>query len=54
MLRQGLKRERVDLVVVFCALADALLMTAGVLGAAQPAFVIGACTADALWFTALG
>jgi len=35
VLRQGLKREHVGLVVAFCALADALLMTAGVLGAAQ-------------------
>ena len=35
VLRQGLKREHVGLVVTFCALADALLMTAGVLGAAR-------------------
>ncbi len=35
VLRQGLKREHVGLVVVFCAVADALLMTAGVLGAAR-------------------
>jgi L-lysine exporter family protein LysE/ArgO len=35
VLRQGLKREHVGLVVVFCAAADALLMTAGVLGAGQ-------------------
>lgn len=33
VLRQGLKREHVGLVVAFCAAADALLMTAGVLGA---------------------
>ncbi len=32
VLRQGLKREHVGLVVAFCAIADALLMTAGVLG----------------------
>lgn len=35
VLRQGLKREHVGLVVAFCAGADALLMTAGVLGAGQ-------------------
>ena len=35
VLRQGLKREHVGLVVAFCAGADALLMTAGVLGASQ-------------------
>ena len=33
VLRQGLKLEHVGLVVAFCALADALLMSAGVLGA---------------------
>jgi L-lysine exporter family protein LysE/ArgO len=35
VLRQGLRREHVGAVVVFCALADALLITAGVLGMAQ-------------------
>ena len=35
VLRQGLKREHVGLVVAFCAGADALLMAAGVLGAGQ-------------------
>ncbi len=35
VLRQGLRREHVGSVVVFCALADALLITAGVLGMAQ-------------------
>jgi len=35
VLRQGLKREHVGLVVGFCATADALLMSAGVLGAGQ-------------------
>ena len=35
VLRQGLKREHVGLVVAFCAAADALLMSAGVLGAGQ-------------------
>ena len=32
VLRQGLARQHVGAVVAFCALADALLMTAGVLG----------------------
>ena len=35
VLRQGLRREHVGGVVLFCALADAVLMTAGVLGMAQ-------------------
>ncbi|AXV83943.1 LysE/ArgO family amino acid transporter [Ralstonia solanacearum] len=35
VLRQGLRREHVGSVVVFCAMADALLITAGVLGMAQ-------------------
>lgn len=35
VLRQGLKREHVGSVVLFCALADALLVAAGVLGMAQ-------------------
>jgi L-lysine exporter family protein LysE/ArgO len=35
VLRQGLRREHVAPVVLFCALADALLITAGVLGMAQ-------------------
>lgn len=35
VLRQGLRREHVGPVVLFCALADALLITAGVLGMAQ-------------------
>lgn len=35
VLRQGLKREHVGSVVLFCALADALLIAAGVLGMAQ-------------------
>ena len=35
VLRQGLRREHVGSVVLFCALADALLITAGVLGMAQ-------------------
>ena len=35
VLRQGLRREHVGAVVVFCALADALLIAAGVWGMAQ-------------------
>lgn len=35
VLRQGLRREHVVPVVAFCALADAVLITAGVLGMAQ-------------------
>lgn len=35
VLRQGLRREHVGLVVGFCAVADALLIAAGVLGMAQ-------------------
>ena len=35
VLRQGLRREQVGAVVLLCALADALLITAGVLGMAQ-------------------
>lgn len=35
VLRQGLRREHVGTVVIFCALADAVLMTAGVFGMAQ-------------------
>ncbi|AOZ03567.1 amino acid transporter [Cupriavidus sp. USMAHM13] len=35
VLRQGLRREHVGSVVLFCALADALLICAGVMGMAQ-------------------
>ncbi len=35
VLRQGLRREHVSAVVMFCAVADAVLITAGVLGMAQ-------------------
>lgn len=35
VLRQGLRREHVGSIVLFCALADALLIAAGVLGMAQ-------------------
>ncbi|WP_428979410.1 LysE/ArgO family amino acid transporter [Cupriavidus oxalaticus] len=35
VLRQGLRREHVGSVVLFCAVADALLIAAGVMGMAQ-------------------
>ncbi|MDP3084349.1 MAG: LysE family transporter, partial [Rubrivivax sp.] len=35
VLRQGLRREHVASVVIFCAIADALLIAAGVLGMAS-------------------
>jgi L-lysine exporter family protein LysE/ArgO len=35
VLRQGLRREHVGVVVLFCALADAVLITAGVMGMGQ-------------------
>lgn len=35
VLRQGLRREHVGSIVVFCALADAVLIAAGVMGMAQ-------------------
>lgn len=35
VLRQGLRREHVGSVVAFCAMADAVLITAGVMGMAQ-------------------
>lgn len=35
VLRQGLRREHVGSIVLFCAVADALLITAGVMGMAQ-------------------
>lgn len=35
VLRQGLRREHVGSIVLFCAMADAVLITAGVMGMAQ-------------------
>ncbi|MFY8087204.1 MAG: LysE family transporter, partial [Rubrivivax sp.] len=35
VLRQGLRREHIGSVVLFCAVADAALIAAGVLGRAQ-------------------
>ena len=59
VLRQGLKREHVGLVVAFCAAADALLMTAGVLGAgralaARPQWTAALAAAGALFLAAYG
>ena len=51
VLRQGLRQEHVGLVVAFCAAADALLMTAGVLGAGR---ALAAAPAMARWMAALG
>lgn len=59
VLRQGLKREHVGLVVVFCAAADALLMTAGVLGAGQalaamPQLTVALAAGGAVFLAAYG
>src|SRR3990167_9515581 len=62
VLRQGLRREHVGSVVLFCALADAVLITAGVLGMAQalgqnPGLARAMALAGAAslgWFSALG
>ncbi len=51
VLRQGLRREHVGAIVAFCALADAVLMVAGVAGLAQ---VLGQRPALAWWLTAGG
>lgn len=51
VLRQGLRREHVGAIVAFCALADALLMLAGVAGLAQ---LLGQRPALAFWLTAGG
>ena len=59
VLRQGLKREHVGAVVAFCAIADALLMTAGVLGvgraqAALPQLTTALAAAGALFLAVYG
>lgn len=59
VLRQGLKREHVGAVVLFCALADALLMTLGVAGvggalAAAPALAALLTAAGAAFLAAYG
>lgn len=51
VLRQGLRREHVGSVVLFCALADALLMTLGVLGAGR---ALAGEPRLAAWLTAAG
>jgi L-lysine exporter family protein LysE/ArgO len=51
VLRQGLLREHVGAVVLFCASADALLMTSGVLGASQALAITPALSA---WLTGAG
>ena len=59
VLRQGLKREHVGPVVAFCAAADALLMTIGVLGggsvlAAAPQLATALAVFGALFLAAYG
>ena len=51
VLRQGLRREHVGAIVAFCALADALLMLAGVAGLAQ---LLGQRPLLAFWLTVGG
>ena len=59
VLRQGLRREHVLPVVAFCAVADAVLITAGVLGMAQavsrhPALAQGMALAGAAFLAWYG
>jgi L-lysine exporter family protein LysE/ArgO len=59
VLRQGLRREHVASVVLFCALADAVLIAAGVLGMAQalgdrPALARGLALLGAAFLAAYG
>jgi len=59
VLRQGLRREHVTPVVLFCALADAVLITAGVYGMAQalgerPAVARALALAGAVFLAAYG
>jgi L-lysine exporter family protein LysE/ArgO len=59
VLRQGLRREHVGAIVLFCAAADALLMAAGVFGMAQalqamPALATGLTVFGALFLLAYG
>ena len=59
VLRQGLRREHVGPVVLFCALADALLIGAGVLGMAQalgdrPALARALAVAGAVFLAVYG
>lgn len=59
VLRQGLRREHVGVMVLFCAGVDALLMAAGVLGmaaliAANPSLAISLTLAGALFLAWYG
>lgn len=59
VLRQGLRREHVSAVVLFCAASDAILITAGVAGMAQalngrPAFAMALAGLGALFLGAYG
>lgn len=59
VLRQGLRREHVGSVVVFCALADAVLISAGVMGMARalggnPALARALALAGAVFLLAYG
>jgi L-lysine exporter family protein LysE/ArgO len=59
VLRQGLRREHVGSVVLFCAVADAALIAAGVLGMAQalgqrPGLARALALAGAVFLTAYG
>lgn len=59
VLRQGLRREHVGLIVLFCALADALLIGAGVLGMGEalgerPALARALALAGAVFLAAYG
>ncbi|MDE2455224.1 MAG: LysE family transporter, partial [Burkholderiales bacterium] len=59
VLRQGLRREHVASIVLFCALADAVLILAGVLGMAQalgqrPALARGLALAGAVFLALYG
>jgi L-lysine exporter family protein LysE/ArgO len=51
VLRQGLRREHVGAVVLWCAASDAVLMAAGVAGLAQ---LLGRRPALAAWLTGAG
>jgi L-lysine exporter family protein LysE/ArgO len=59
VLRQGLRREHVGTVVLFCALADAVLIAAGVFGMAQalgehPGFARALALAGAVFLATYG
>ena len=51
VLRQGLRREHIVSIVVFCAIADALLIALGVFGMAE---LIGRHVGLARWLAVLG